>query len=503
MATADPDGDGAGEGGPGDDDAEDASTAGADSRDFHDSRDSPGHTGPTGDVGSHGDAGPQGDAASRDDVGSAGGAGSHRRTHRRAQRILHDSEATARRAAALRGALADQLVAEGAVTRPEVAAAVRAVPRHLFTPGLSLEQAYANQVVFVKRDRYGVPTSSVSAPDIQAIMLEQADIRPGMRLLEIGSGGYNAALMAELAGPDGAVTTVDIDPAVTERARECLDEAGYADVRVVTADAEAGVPDPAPYDRIMVTVEAWDLSPAWTEQLAPHGRLVVPLLLHGMTRSIAFDREDDHLVSRSTRLCGFVKMQGLGSHTDEELSLHGGDLTVDADDPRALPDAGQIEAHLRTPRAERWSGVRVWRWEPWDTLPLWLATAFPGYCQLSVHVPGAPAVPGPPDAPGSEPLEPALGSASPAVATPTGFAYLTARSRPDGRIELGAHGFGPDAAALADAVADSTAVWDRDQRPGPGPVITAWALEAPVPDAGLIAVRKHVRLAVTWPSASP
>src|SRR5882762_7605506 len=131
------------------------------------------------------------------------------------------------RAAAFRAALADRLIAEGAVTTPEVAAAVRAVPRHLFTPGLPLERAYANQVVFVKRDEHGVPTSSVSAPDIQAIMLEQAGIRPGMRLLEIGSGGYNAALMAELAGPAGEVTTVDIDPAVTHRAHRCLDEAGY------------------------------------------------------------------------------------------------------------------------------------------------------------------------------------------------------------------------------------------------------------------------------------
>ena len=409
-----------------------------------------------------------------------------------------DSQATA-----FRAALADRLTAEGAITTPEVAAAVRAVPRHLFTPGLPLEHAYANQVVFVKRDQQGVPTSSVSAPDIQAIMLEQAGIGPGMRLLEIGSGGYNAALMAELAGPDGEVTTVDIDPAVTDRARRCLDEAGYADVRVVTADAEAGVPDGAPYDRIVVTVEAWDLPPAWIRQLTPRGRLVVPLFLHGMTRSLAFDREDDRLVSRSMRLCGFVKMQGIGSHADEGLRLNDGDLTLDADDLHALPGAEQIEALLRTttvtPRAEHWSGVRVWRWEPWDTLPLWLATFFPGYCQLTVHVPGAPAASGPPGAPGTEPLEPALATATPAVATSTGFAHLTARARPDGRIELGAHAFGPDAEPLAAAMAESVSAWSREQRLGSGPVVTAWPIDAAVPEADLLAVRKHVRLALNWP----
>jgi protein-L-isoaspartate(D-aspartate) O-methyltransferase len=305
--------------------------------------------------------------------------------------------------------------------------------------------------------------------------------------------------MAELVGPEGRVTTVDIDREVTERARRCLDEAGCGGVRVVLGDAEGGVAEGAPYDRIVVTVEAWDLPPAWIGQLAPRGRIVVPLLLHGMTRSIAFDREDDHLVSRSTRLCGFVKMQGAGSHAEEALALNGGDLSLEADDVTALPPAAHIEGLLRGPRAERWSGVRVWRWEPWDTLPLWLATAFPGYCQLTVHVPGAPAAPGPPGAPGSEPLDPALAVATPAVATLDGFAHLTARSRPDGRIELGVHAFGSRAEELAGAVADSIAGWDRDQRVGPGPIITAWPIDAPVPDADLLSVRKHVRLAVDWP----
>ncbi|MEZ0109844.1 protein-L-isoaspartate(D-aspartate) O-methyltransferase [Catenulispora sp. EB89] len=443
--------------------------------------------------------------------GSAAGpdSDSDRERRRRAWRDRAEAGRAASRAsraeaqaAAFRAALADRLVAEGAISTPEVAAAVRAVPRHLFTPGLALETAYANRVVFVKRDRHGVPTSSVSAPDIQAIMLEQAGIRPGMRLLEIGSGGYNAALMAELAGPDGEVTTVDIDPAVTDRARGCLDEAGYTAVHVVTADAAAGVPEHAPYDRVVVTVEAWDLPPAWIRQLTPRGRVVVPLLLHGMTRSVAFDREDDRLVSRSTRLCGFVKMQGAGSHPEDGLLLNDGDLTVAADDLDAIPDAARVEAHLRGPRAERWSGVRVWRWEPWDTLPLWLATEFPGYCQLTVHVPGAPAAPGRPGAPGTEPLEPALATATPAVATPAGFAHLTARARPDGRIELGAHAFGPGAAQLASALADSTAVWSREQRLGSGPVITARPIGGPAPDAGVIGVREHVRLAVTWPPAS-
>jgi protein-L-isoaspartate(D-aspartate) O-methyltransferase len=87
-------------------------------------------------------------------------------------------------------------------------------------------------------------------------MLEQADLRPGMNALEIGTGGVNAAMMAWLVGSEGTVTTVDIDPEVTERASSLLDAAGYSRVNVVLADAENGVPEHAPYDRVIVTVGA-------------------------------------------------------------------------------------------------------------------------------------------------------------------------------------------------------------------------------------------------------
>ena len=189
----------------------------------------------------------------------------------------------------LRTALVQQLVAAGTIRDDRVAAAFAAVPRHVFVPHAPLEVAYADDVVLMKHDEAGVVTSSVSQPSIVALMLQQAAIRPGHRVLEIGSGGYNAALMRELAGPRGAVTSVDIDPEVTDRARESLGEAGYGDVTVVQADGAFGVPERAPYDRIVVTVTAWDIASAWLRQLRPGGRIVVPLRMRGQTRSIAFD----------------------------------------------------------------------------------------------------------------------------------------------------------------------------------------------------------------------
>jgi len=122
----------------------------------------------------------------------------------------------------LRARLVDDLVAAGSITTKEVKAAFRTVPRHLFAPEASLEEAYADDIVRTKRDANGMTVSSVSAPWLQAAMLEQADISPGMRVLEVGSGGFNAALIAELVGPTGEVTTIDIDPDVTDRASRCL-----------------------------------------------------------------------------------------------------------------------------------------------------------------------------------------------------------------------------------------------------------------------------------------
>ena len=74
---------------------------------------------------------------------------------------------------------------------------------------------------------------------------------------------------------------MDIDPEVTDRASRLLDAAGYSQVRVVLGDAERGVPEFAPYDRIVVAIGAWDIPPAWTDQLAGGGRMVVPLRMRG------------------------------------------------------------------------------------------------------------------------------------------------------------------------------------------------------------------------------
>lgn len=190
----------------------------------------------------------------------------------------HTTEtADPRSAEQLREAMTDGLIAEGRITSPHVEAAFRAVPRHLFTPpGTPLETSYdGHRAPVLKKAPDGSNLSSVSGPWLQALMIAQAGIGPGMRVMEIGSGGYNAALLAEVTGEH--VVTVDIDPDITARASAALDAAGYAGrVTVVTADGEHGFPDRAPYDALVVTAAAWDLPPAWRDHLAPDGRLAVP-----------------------------------------------------------------------------------------------------------------------------------------------------------------------------------------------------------------------------------
>lgn len=99
----------------------------------------------------------------------------------------------------LRGALVDEVIArheqERLVLPREVEAALRTVPRHLFAPEVPLEKAYANHSIVTKRNDHGTLLSTVSAPWLQAMMLGQLQVASGQRVLEIGSGGYNAALL--------------------------------------------------------------------------------------------------------------------------------------------------------------------------------------------------------------------------------------------------------------------------------------------------------------------
>jgi protein-L-isoaspartate(D-aspartate) O-methyltransferase len=410
------------------------------------------------------------------------------------------ASANSPRAAQLRNHMVDELIAEATVVSAPVEAAMRKVARELFAPGVDLDEVYHlyNGVV-TKRDADGNAISSVSAPQLQAHMLEQAEIAEGMRILEVGSGGYNAALLAELVGPSGQVTTVDIDEDVTTRASRLLAKAGYSRVKVVLADADGGVDECAPYDRILVTAGAWDIPPAWAAQLAEGGRLLVPLQVRGLSRTIAFEKTDDGcLVSRSSKLFGFVPMQGAGAHQSTLLVMRGGEVTLRFDDelPADVPlDLSVLEGVLDTPRVEVWSGATIGRFEPWATAQMWLATALPGFCRVVVDRERSTGLISPP------------GRHAAAVAVVSGgsFAYVTTRDTDnESDVEFGVHAFGPDAADLAEEVAEQLRVWARDHRGGPGPQFRVYPMSTPddhLPE-GRVIDKKHSRITISWPQTA-
>jgi protein-L-isoaspartate(D-aspartate) O-methyltransferase len=378
---------------------------------------------------------------------------------------------------------------EGVIVSDPVNGAFSAVPRHLFTPGETLEAAYApHGTVVPRRDADGLLVSVISAPNIQAMMLEPAGIEPGMRVLEVGSGGYNAALIAELVGPAGQVTTVDIDSGVTARARACLDEAGYRQVRTVHADAEDGVPDGAPYDRIIVTAGSWDVPPAWLSQLARDGRLVIPLRFRGLTRTVTFEPDGDDLVSRHYQLAAFVPFQGDGAHADRRVTLRDG-VVVHTDDPRLRIDAAALGAALDGPRVELWTGAA---YDFPDEVSLFTTMSSPRVVQLHASqeaidrgVTGRRALNG-----------------VPALITDDSIAYRMARQVSDNpaSYESGVIAYGPQAQTLADQYADLLRRWADDYcRRGTALFRYSPGEPAPGPLPQGSVVKRHGVLTVTWP----
>lgn len=409
---------------------------------------------------------------------------------------LADSEQVSK----LRDAMTDELVSDGMISSPAVEAAFRKVPRHEFVPpDTSLVDAYCTTVApITKVDEKGAHLSSVSAPWLQALMIGQAGIRAGMRVLEIGSGGYNAALLAEVTGPQGLVVTLDIDAEVTARAVHSLEATGYGRrVIAATADGEHGMPAHAPYDAIVVTAGAWDIPPAWLSQLAPGGTLVLPLRMNTITRSLAFRRVGDHLVSTSAETCGFVPMQGEGARAERTFQLPnpaGGYVALRFD--QGVPDdLGLLNGVLATSPVTAWSGVRIGGAVSFADLHLWLAAFLPGFCRVAASDGTALA--------GEEigqrwfPFGGVHGDS---------FSFQVSRKLDgpgDPVFEFGAAAYGPHAHEAAATLIEQIRAWDRHGRDLPGDAFAFWPAGSalPPPHADTAVFRKiHGTVSASWPA---
>ncbi|MGX9889092.1 methyltransferase domain-containing protein [Streptomyces sp. NPDC002276] len=280
-------------------------------------------------------------------------------------------------------------------TDPGWRAVFEAVPRHLFVPYYyvgaaggyerlwggsadpSVRERWLRGVYddapLATRLRDGELVSSSSQPSLMARMLVELGVTDGSRVLEIGAGtGYNAALLAHRLG-DGLVTTVDLEPEITESARTHLADAGYRP-RVVTGDGARGVPEHAPYDRIIATCALPSVPPAWLAQCGPGARVLAPLAtgLIALTVRDAEHAEGSFLDTAAY----FVPLRGTGPAPADEIPHRSGDhellrflltLTHGTLDPQ---DAHELWEREGRPGRERYGvtvadgRVRAWLDDP-------------------------------------------------------------------------------------------------------------------------------------------
>ncbi|RKN46663.1 methyltransferase, FxLD system [Streptomyces hoynatensis] len=363
----------------------------------------------------------------------------------------------------LREALVTRLVDGGHLRTPAVIDAFRDTERHQFLPGVDAKAAYVEDAVPIKHDETGEMISCISAPSIVATQLEQLGAEPGHKILEAGAAtGYNAALLGRLAAPSGHVWTVDVDQDLVDRAQHNLTNAGVSNVSVMLADGATGLPDHAPFDRIQFTVGAGDIPITILDQLAPGGRLVIPLRIRGsISRSFAFERDGGTWRTVSCEMATFVPLRkGVCDDIYTLVPMAGeGNVRLETFSEQDV-DRDAIRTVLDQQQAKVYSGVKFRQGDPWEWLYLYLACVLPnGLSRM----------------PGSRPgFTPHFGWGSMAALDGDTLAYLTVREGADdeGRYwEIGVIGHGPRAAHLADQVAGAISEWHRgwgNNAPQPG-----------------------------------
>ncbi len=155
------------------------------------------------------------------------------------------------------------------ITDPRVLVAMGTVPRQRFVPGALASRAYGDYPLPIGEGQ------TISQPYIVALMTQWAEVHPGDKVLEVGTGsGYQAAILAELSEH---VFSIEVLPELARQAAARLKDLGYGRIRVRSGDGYQGWPEAAPFDAILVTAAAPRVPPALTAQLREGGRLVIPL----------------------------------------------------------------------------------------------------------------------------------------------------------------------------------------------------------------------------------
>lgn len=202
----------------------------------------------------------------------------------------------------LRHRMVEEQIRARGVRDERVLAVMERVPRERFVPAADAAAAYEDRAL---------PLSSgqtISQPYVVAAMTEALRLRPESRVLEIGTGsGYQTAVLAELAA---AVWTIERLESLQRIAREALAELGILNVSYRVGDGTLGWPEAAPFDGIIVTAAAPDVPPSLVSQLAPDGRLVIPVGGREEQTLTVVERTDRGTREIPQFPCRFVKLIG-------------------------------------------------------------------------------------------------------------------------------------------------------------------------------------------------
>lgn len=197
--------------------------------------------------------------------------------------------------------VADQLQARD-IDDPGVLEAFMEIPRECFVPPERVHQAYEDCPLPIGLGQ------TISQPYIVALMVQELDVQPHHRVLDVGSGsGYQSAILARLAGHVYAAERLS---ELAERSLVTLGSLNFRNVTVATMDGSLGWPEEAPFDRIICGAASPDVPQTWIDQLADGGRIVLPVGGHDVQTLIAVDKRGDRILRR--KICGvrFVKLIG-------------------------------------------------------------------------------------------------------------------------------------------------------------------------------------------------
>jgi len=195
-----------------------------------------------------------------------------------------------------------QQIAARGITNAAVLAALRTVPRHLFVPTQFQAEAYADHPVPIGYDQ------TISQPYIVAAMTAALELTPGAKVLEIGTGsGYQAAVLAEIVSN---VYSIEIVPALAQRATDILQQLHYTNVQVRCGDGNAGWPEAGPFDAIIVTCAPEQIPPPLHAQLAEGGRMVIPVGARYAQELVRMRKHGGQLARENLMAVLFVPMTG-------------------------------------------------------------------------------------------------------------------------------------------------------------------------------------------------